>query len=143
MAPHIDNAAILALTEAGKSSRDIEAISGGTIDHATVCRRLKHLTPRKSTEIFKSRKADVFAEMQRKIMMSCDNRTLKAGGKDLQARITSVGILFDKEQIARGHSSEGKPLVIIVDRSQHVIVDNPVDNPCIDILSTNMVNKIK
>jgi hypothetical protein len=134
----MDDETILALTSAGKSSRDIERLSHGKIDHATICRRLKHLTPRQTTEIFKNHRGDILAELQRKLLMSCDNRTLK----DMAARdkIVAMGILYDKERIERGHSSEGKPLVIInrisvgtglregqVEENETVIDIQPVD----------------
>jgi hypothetical protein len=102
-----DDDAILALTEAGKTSREIEAIL--KYDHTTICRRLKHLTPRQSTEIFKEHRADIFAEKQRKLMMRSNGVDIK----DERDLAVAMAVYYDKERIERGHSSEGKPLVII------------------------------
>ncbi len=98
--PKPDNLTILALHEAGKSARQIEAILGN-IDHATICRRLKHLTPRKTTNIYKQVRADVFAEKQRKLLMRSD----KADAKTQRDIATCVGIYYDKERLERGLSS--------------------------------------
>ena len=109
MAQHskLDNDSIVALHEAGKSCRAISAIAG--ISKTSIAKRLKHLTPRKSTEIFKELKADIFAEKQRKLLMSSDKLT----PKEQRDIAVAVGCYHDKEQQLRGNSSDGKPLVII------------------------------
>lgn len=103
--PKPDDATLLALAEAGKPSRQIETILGN-IDHATVCRRLKHLTPRKSTEIYKTVRADVLAEMQRKLLMACDANEVKTNPRAVRDRVVSAGILFDKERLERDLSTQ-------------------------------------
>lgn len=55
------------LHEAGVATRVIEQILG--FDHTTISRRLKRLTPRKTTEIYRELKADVLAEKQRHLLM--------------------------------------------------------------------------
>lgn len=104
----IDDETLLALHNAGKSTRQIEAITGAW-DHSTIAKRLKHLTPRKSTEIFREMKADIFAEKQRKLLMSAD----KLSPKEQRDIAVAIGCYHDKEQQLRGNSSDGKPLVII------------------------------
>lgn len=103
----LDDTAIVALHEAGQTTRQIAPIAG--LSKTTIARRLKHLTPRKSTEIFKELKADIFAEKQRKLLMSSDKLT----PKEQRDIAVAVGCYHDKEQQLRGNSSDGKPLVII------------------------------
>lgn len=106
-----DNAAILALHEAGKTQQEIAHIIGN-IDRSTISRRLKHLTPRKSTEIFKSQRADILAEMQRKILGSCTPADLKK--MQPAQKITAAAILYDKERIERGLSDgASKPMIMV------------------------------
>ena len=121
--PQADDATLLALHEAGKASRQIEAILGG-IDHSTICKRLKHLTPRKTTEIFKALRADIFAEKQRKLLMASDREPASS-----QSRIAmAVGIYYDKEQIERGHGVDTRPLVMIqINSGRPEPVDKPVE----------------
>jgi hypothetical protein len=106
-----DNAAILALHEAGKSTRQIEAILGN-IDHATVAKRLKHLTPRKTTEIFKTLRGDILAEKQRQILSAVDAKAIKQMAP--RDRVTAMAILYDKERIERGLSDgASKPMIMV------------------------------
>lgn len=119
------NKAMLGLHAAGASSRQIEKILGN-IDHTTICRRLKRLTPRKTTEIYKALRADIFAEEQRKLLMACNNRT----PKDRLTLITGVGILYDKERLERNQGvSEHQPLVIIVKGENSKIQINACSQP--------------
>jgi hypothetical protein len=121
----VDDATILALTESGKTTRQIESITGA-IDHATVARRLKHLTPRKTTEIFKGYRADIFAELQRKIIDTCDHKSIKK--MHPRDRFLAMGLLYDKERIERGLSdNDARPLVVIQIRGQ-VDTKYPVDD---------------
>jgi hypothetical protein len=129
-AQRADDTTLLALAEAGKSTRDIATIIG-SIDHSTVSRRLKHLTPRKTTEIYKFYKADILSEMQRKIISSCTGGEIKKMAT--RDKFMAFGILHDKEMQARGLSdSATRPLVVIQVKGDHAQiavdkVDNPVD----------------
>lgn len=105
----IDNESLLALHEAGKSYRQIATLAG--IHHNTVAKYLKRLTPRKATEIYKRHKADILAEFQRKILTACGPTEIK---QMLKARgLSDYGILYDKEQLERGHGADARPLVMI------------------------------
>ena len=130
--PQADDATLLALHEAGKASRQIEAILGN-IDHSTICKRLKHLTPRKTTEIFKTLRADIFAEKQRKLLMRSDKEPASS-----QSRIAmAVGIYYDKEQIERGHGADTRPLVMIqINTGKPEPMDKPVDNLILNHINT-------
>jgi hypothetical protein len=97
-----DNDAIAALHEGGKSTRQIAKILGD-IDHSTVARRLKHLTPRKTTEIYKEQRANVLAELQRKILNTCNYDAIKQMAP--RDRVTAMAILYDKERLERGEST--------------------------------------
>jgi SOS-response transcriptional repressor LexA len=106
-----DDDSLMALHEAGKSTREIATALGG-ISYATVSRRLKHLTPRKSTEIFKTHKADILSEMQRKILSTCNVAAIKE--MCVRDRFTAFGILHDKEQAERGLAgNQAHPMVVI------------------------------
>lgn len=97
--PKVDDAVILALAEIGKPSREIQDITG--IGYRTVCRRLKHLTPRKTTELYKHYRADIFAEKQRQLLMSSHT----ADAKTQRDIATCIGIYYDKERLERGQST--------------------------------------
>lgn len=120
-----DDATILALSEAGKSSRQIEAIIGN-IDHSTICNRLKHLTPRKSTEIYKTHRADILAEFQRKCMSTLDVKAIKEMCP--RDRVLAMGLAYDKERVERGLSDNNtRPMVVIqVKGDAQIAVDNSV-----------------
>lgn len=139
-----DNTVLLALHEAGKSTREIEAIVG--LDHSTIAHRLRHLTPRKTTEIYKSLRADIFAEKQRRLLMLND----KGDSKTQRDIATCIGIYYDKERLERGLSSANVSIqhglsselqdacTRIIDRiSVDKPVEKPVINQIIDILPGN------
>jgi len=101
------NNAMLGLTAAGLSTRQIAKTLGG-MDHGTVARRLKRLTPRNVTEIYKTLRGDIFAEQQRKLLMECHGKT----AKEKLSLITGMGILYDKERLERGQSTENIGVVV-------------------------------
>ena len=99
-----DDATVLGLADAGKSCQDIANLTG--VHKSTIARQLQHLRPRKTTEIYKSLRADIAAEMQRKILRRCDLRHIKvASARDLKDAITAFGILVDKERLERGQAT--------------------------------------
>lgn len=108
--PQADDTTIMALHEAGKTQDEIAQIIGN-INRSTISRRLKQLTPRKSTDIFKAKRADVLAEMQRKIMDRCTVTDIKSA--TMLQKVTAVGILYDKEQIERGRGGDARPMIVI------------------------------
>jgi len=134
--PTADDATIQALADAGKSTREVAAIVGN-IAHQTIARRLKHLTPRQTTEIFKTHRADIFAELQRKILLTCDKQAIKE--MHPRDRFLATGLLYDKEQIERGHGADARPLVMIqINTGKPEPVDKTVDN-----LIPNHINTIE
>ncbi len=101
--PPVDDTTILALRAAGKSSREIGAIVGR--DHTAICKRLKHLSPRGTTELFREKRADILTEIQRKILMSCTPQEIKNKPRNIRDRVTSFAVLYDKERLERNQSS--------------------------------------
>lgn len=97
----LDETALLALHDAGKSTRQIATLMGN-VAWCTVARRLKRLTPRKSTEIYKTLRADVLAEKQRQLLM-CSHGATPKEQRDIA---TAVGIYYDKERLERGQATE-------------------------------------
>lgn len=96
----MDETAALALHEAGKGTREIATLLG-VKDHSTIARRLKHLTPRKTTQIFREMRADILTEKQRQLLMKSHDAT----PKETRDLMTSFGILYDKERLERGQST--------------------------------------
>ena len=134
MTATLDDTVVVALHDAGKSTRKIATILGD-VHWTTIARRLKHLTPRKTTEIYKELRADIFAEKQRQLLM----RSYKANPKDTRDLMTSFGILYDKEQNERGHGADARPLVMIqINTGKPEPVDKTVDN-----LIPNHINTIE
>ena len=137
-----DDATVKALADAGKSCREIAELTG--VHKATIARQLKHLRPRKATQIYQSLRADILAEMQRKILSSCTPAEIKKMA--IRDKFTAYGILYDKEQAERGVTTgKSAPMVVIaiqqpggsqpaqiievgarqsVDNSPHKAVDN-------------------
>jgi hypothetical protein len=127
-AQRVDDATILALHDAGKGCRQIADIIGD-IGKSSIAKRLKHLTPRKTTEIYKTHRADILAEFQRKCMNTLDSAEIKK--MQPRDRVMAMGIAYDKERVERGLSDAStRPLVVIQVKGDHaqIAVDNPVDN---------------
>lgn len=92
---------LIDLKLAGKSYRQIGEITG--ISKDAVRNAIKELLPTDATEIFKKNRADILAELQRKILESCNQDNLaKVGFRD---KVVCAGILHDKERLERGQST--------------------------------------
>jgi hypothetical protein len=98
-APIPVNDQILALHEAGVPTRQIERVIG-TLDHSTIARRLKQLTPRRTTQIYRELKADILAEKQRKLLM--DARQADPREQDQLSRAFKV--YHEAEKAERGEA---------------------------------------
>jgi len=115
------------------ASRQIGQVVGG-LHHSTICKRLKHLTPRKTTEIYKELKADVLAEKQRKLLMTSANLPAREQGWIAKA----IRDLNEVERLERGQSTANVSQIDLSDRLREALkrsaqsrtkVDNSVDNP--------------
>ncbi len=120
-----DDNVLLALHNAGNSTRKIEQIVG--LDHTRVARRLQRLTPRKTTEIYKSMRADIFAEKQRQWLMMSNTPKLIRDSKAQRDLATCIGILYDKERLERGQSTSNISLHAIIDLSVYKVEGNGGD----------------
>jgi hypothetical protein len=99
----VDNDTLLALQDSGKSTRQIEAIVK-TMSRSTIAKRLKHLTPRQSTDIFREHKADILAEKQRQLMLLRDNPKTKCklDPGDHRNIAIAFGVYEEREARLRG-----------------------------------------
>ncbi len=122
--------AIQALSDAGMGSRAIGTLLNG-ISYRTVCRRLRELTPRTSTQIFIHHRAEILAEMQRKLM----NLSHGCSPKDRKDLSVAFGIYYDKERLERGKSTENQSIVIKVTR-----FSEPAENEAAQINSNDIKN---
>jgi hypothetical protein len=64
---------------------------------------IQHLLPTQDTEIYKRNRANIFAEIQRKIVTTIDDDCIKDAS--LLQRITAAGIVYDKERLETGQST--------------------------------------
>ena len=98
---NIDQALDLRLNH-GLSYEHIGKIQGTS--KTGIYRALAKLMPSQETEIFKQNRADILANIQLKALSAVTEPKLKkASAKDL---VISAGILYDKERLERGLSTE-------------------------------------
>ena len=97
----VDKGKAIELKMNGNSYTEIAKIMG--CHPSAVHNAIRHLLPTNATEIFKRERGDVLAEMQRKLLVSIDNATIKrmSGG----SRILGVAQLYDKERLERNLST--------------------------------------
>lgn len=94
----VDNETLVALKQAGKSYREIEAITG--IHKDVVNRRIRYLLPDEDTKTFINNRADIFARMQQNILQSIDDADIKKA--PFGSRILAACQIYDKERTERG-----------------------------------------
>ncbi len=98
------------------SYRKIAAIQ--QVDPSSILRAIQPLLPTQATEIFKENRADVFAEFQRKSLSHCTpSKFKKAGLRDL---VVGTGILYDKERLERGLSTENVSYHGLIEQSKSI-----------------------
>lgn len=129
-----DTDTLLALKSAGKSYREIAQITGISKDR--INRKIKHLLPTYNTEQYKSLRADILAEMQRKLLLQCDPERLKK--MPAASAILAVCQLYDKERIERGLSNNDQPIMVII-KAPSVSIDQ--SNKVIDIGDNSISDK--
>lgn len=94
----VDNKTLIALKQAGKSYREIEAITG--IHKDVVNRRIRYLLPDEDTKTYINNRADIFAKMQQNILQSIDDADIKKA--PFGSRILAACQIYDKERTERG-----------------------------------------
>ncbi len=112
---------IIELRKKSLSTRQIAKILG--CDHSNIVRRLNaYKAELQGIEPFKRNRADIFALVQAKIINNItDNDIAKAS---LLQKATSVAVLYDKERLERGQSTENiaysSTITRIDDRSSEI-----------------------
>jgi exopolyphosphatase/pppGpp-phosphohydrolase len=132
-----DIKAVIAMAQGGLPVGKIATLTD--TNHSNISQILKRYDIKtESLEAYKAHRADILAGKQERLIESLTDSDIK--NMSARDRVMSYGILYDKERIERGHSSEGKPLVIInrisvgtglregqVEENETVIDIQPVD----------------
>jgi len=94
---------IIALRTAGLSHRQIAKALG--CSKSNITKRLKQYEQEiTGLKIYKEHRADIFALEQKRYIDSVTDKDIKKA--PVAARMTAMGILFDKERLERGESTE-------------------------------------
>jgi hypothetical protein len=94
----IPDSKLIELRTHGLSYRQIEQLTG--IDHSSIFLRLKSIGYEdKELNSYKNYKADLLAQVQKKIIFSIDDEAIKKA--PLQTKIYAYGVLYDKERLER------------------------------------------
>ena len=92
-------------TEQKLSYKQIGILQG--VDQAAVFRAIHHLIPTDTTQYFKANRADIFARMEERVMKRVNVDAIKIGNpRAFKDAMTGVGILYDKERLERGQSTQ-------------------------------------
>ena len=98
----VDKLRAIELRQAGATYPEIAASQGVTPQ--AIYKSIKDLLPDKETEIYKQQRADILARLQVKFLKRIDADDLKS---TTPYQLTGMyGILFDKERLERGQSTE-------------------------------------
>jgi transposase len=100
---------IATMKAAGMSERDIAKAKN--LPKTTVHQIIHRVYSQEEVQAFKTNEAVILDNKRLMLMDALDQEAIKEMCP--RDRVTSYGILYDKMRIERGHSSEGKPLVII------------------------------
>jgi hypothetical protein len=120
---HCDTDTLIAIKSTGKSYREMAKITG--ISKDVINRKIKHLLPIDATQQYINTRADILAEMQRKLLLQCDTERLKK--MPAASAILAACQLYDKERIERGLSNGDQPIMVIIrDRPQPAQVEGKV-----------------
>ena len=98
------------------STPQIAKIQG--VSKQAVHKRLQAFLPNDSTELYKTNRADILATAQLKILTQIDQPKLKKAG--LRDLVVSAGILYDKERLERGLSSQNVSYNVITDQLKKI-----------------------
>ena len=86
----------------GLSYQQIADLQG--VDKAAIHRAIKDLLPNHETQVYKSNRADILANLQGKIIKSITDEDIKKA--PFGSRILAMAQLIDKERLERGQSTE-------------------------------------
>jgi hypothetical protein len=91
----------------GLTYEQIAAIQGTSKQN--IHRKIKHLLPTKETDEYKNNRADILAHTQLRLIKALtDDKIKKMQPRDI---IVSYGILYDKERLERGESTENVSII--------------------------------
>jgi predicted DNA-binding protein YlxM (UPF0122 family) len=88
--------------ENGLSYSEIAAIEG--VSPQAIHSSIKDLLPTEETKTFQEHRADILAEIQRKLITCIDDKLAKSLVE--RRGLVDFGILFDKERLERGQSTQ-------------------------------------
>lgn len=142
----VDKLMALQLHNAGLSCGKIAEIQD--VSRQAIHRSIRTLLPNEDTEIYKTHRANILSEMQRRLLVSIDDDDIQK--TPAIQRITGAAILFDKERLERGQSTSNTLSVTLsgplTDAVQRITTrQSQPDNPCqttTNSQSTNTINKI-
>lgn len=84
------------------------------VSKQAIHRLIKPLLPTEATKTFKEQRADILANLQLNLLSNVDSvRLKKTGVRDL---VVSAGILYDKERLERGQSTQNVAYNVITER---------------------------
>lgn len=91
------------------TTREIAKIAN--CDHSNVVKTLQRYgIDRVATEDFKSRRADVFAGLQERILKALTDEAIKK--TPAIQLVTAASILYDKERLERGQSTDNQSVIV-------------------------------
>jgi len=98
---NVDQALRLRL-EKGLTYKEIATLQDVT--PAAIYKQIAHLLPDEETQIYKSKRGDILAKLQKELLKSISPDDLK--GMPVGQRLMGYGILFDKERLERNQSTQ-------------------------------------
>ncbi len=140
---------MLDLKARGLTYQEIGDLCGGLSRQAVHRRIGGHLTDDEKLERYKTRRADLLAATQERILSSIDDETISKA--NLQSKALAYGVLFDKERLERNLSTSNlsehisvKSLSIeertTLDMALEVIYGNKTNPPRIPLNQTEAMN---
>ena len=98
----VDVKRAIELRNKGASYAEIGQAQG--VSAQAVHKTIAHLLPDNETDVYKQQRADILAKLQVKLLKSIDGDDLKKSST--YQKVGMYGILFDKERLERGQSTE-------------------------------------
>ncbi len=98
------------------SYKAIAAIQGVTPQ--AIHQKIKDLLPIPETQVYQDHRADILSNLQLKLLYNLDDEKIKAmGGRDI---VVSAGILYDKERLERGQSTQNVEIHAITEKRKAI-----------------------
>lgn len=97
----VDHMTAIELKAKGLTYKQIGQMYG--CSKQSIHQAIRNLVPTQQTHIFKQTRADVFSELQRKLLVSIDDADIKKA--PIGSRILAVAQIYDKERLERNLST--------------------------------------